>query len=164
MLAAMREELGRLDGDLAIDEVGSLSARVRAAYALQGFGLTVIGAFATLAVSLVALGVFAVLSGYVTAETRGIGVRMALGATPGRVQRAVLREGAALAATGAGFGIATSLGLRKVIAAVAWDATAASVGVIAVAACGLVAIALLASWLPAYRASRTDPKIALSAN
>ena len=164
IVAAMREELGRLDGDLAIDEVASLTARVRAAYALQAFGLTVVGGFAALAVSLVALGVFAILSGYVTVEMRSIGVRMALGATPGQVQRAVLLEGARLAAIGAGIGIAASLGLRSVIATVARDANAASVGVIAVAASGLIGVALLASWLPAYRASCTDPKIALSAN
>jgi putative ABC transport system permease protein len=162
--AAMREQLRRLDGDLAIDEVGSLSARVRAAYALQTFGLTVVGGFAALAVALVALGVIAILSGYVTAETRNIGVRMALGATPGQVQRAVLFEGGRLAVVGAAIGIVTSLGLRSVIATVARDATAANAGVIAVAASGLIAVALLASWLPAYRASLTDPKIAFSAN
>jgi ABC-type antimicrobial peptide transport system permease subunit len=158
----MRTELGRLDADLAIDEVGTLATRVRAVYALQAFGLVVVGAFAILAVALVALGVFAIMSGHVTTETRSIGVRMALGATPGQVQRSVLAEGLRLATLGSALGVAAAVALRSAIAAVARDPGAVGARGVVVAAGGLIGVALLASWLPARRASRTDPKIALT--
>lgn len=162
VVAAMRTELGRLDADLAIDEVGTLATRVRAVYALQAFGLVVVGAFAILAVALVALGVFAIMSGHVTTETRSIGVRMALGATPGQVQRSVLAEGLRLATLGSALGVAAAVALRSAIAAVARDPGAVGARGVVVAAGGLIGVALLASWLPARRASRTDPKIALT--
>jgi predicted permease len=164
IVTAMRAELGRLDADLAVDEVANLSNRVSAAYALQAFGLTVVGAFALLAALLVALGVFAVTSGQVTIETRSIGVRMALGASPGRVQRDVLVEGLQLAALGSSLGIVASIAFRGAIGAIARDATALDTPAIGAAASVLVVIALLASWVPALRASRTDPKIALTAD
>ncbi|HUQ80836.1 MAG TPA: ABC transporter permease [Gemmatimonadaceae bacterium] len=162
--AALRAELRRLDADLAIDEVGRLSDRVGAAYAMQSFGLTTLSVFALLAIALVALGVFALVAGHVAAQQKSIGIRMALGATPRLVQWRVLAETLALASLGVAAGTLLSFALRDPIAAVTRDPSALGPGIAAAAGGVLAAVVLLAGWIPARRASRTDPRVVLSAD
>ena len=160
--AALRSELGTLDADLAIDEVARLSDRVSSVYALQSFSLTTLAGFALLAICLVGFGVFALVSGHVALQTKAIGIRMALGATPWQVHRAILADTIKLATLGVAIGAVVSVGLRDAIAWATRDASALGGGVVIGAAAMLGGVVLVAGWLPARRASRTDPRTALA--
>jgi predicted permease len=128
------------------------------------FFMLLVGAFATLGLFLAALGIYGVISYSVTRQTQEIGIRMALGATMGRVQRQVLVGTLRLALTGIALGAAASLAAAKLIASLLfatspWDATT-----YAAMAMALLAVAGIAGYLPARRASRIDPMVALRAN
>lgn len=124
---------------------------------------TLLGVFAGVALVMAALGVFGVLSFMVTRRTRELGIRMALGAAPSSVRRMVLVQGLRLVALGLALGMAASLALtrlmKSLLYAVAPTDPATYVGVMAL----LLGIALLAAYLPARRATRVDPLIALRA-
>jgi putative ABC transport system permease protein len=120
-------------------------------------------AFAIVALSLAAIGIYGVMSFAVTARTREMGVRMALGAERARVQRLVIGEGIGLVCVGAIIGLAGALAATRVLRTFLFDLTPSDpvtyVGVVVV----LGVAAIVASWIPARRASRVDPVIALRA-
>jgi ABC-type antimicrobial peptide transport system permease subunit len=140
-----------------------MSDRVRSATAQSRFSAMLLGVFALVALSLAAIGIYGVMSLAVTARTREIGIRIALGADRGRVQRLVVGEGVALAAAGASIGIIGALAATRLLQSFLFDTAASDppvyIGIIAL----LVAVALLASWIPARRAARVDPLTALRA-
>jgi putative ABC transport system permease protein len=119
------------------------------------------GVFAALALVVAALGVFGVLAFQVTQRTNEIGVRMALGATSARVMAAVLRDVAVRAFAGIVLGTFASIMAAGVVRGLLFGVTPTEPGVFIVAAAALACVALLAGWLPARRASRVDPLIAL---
>jgi putative ABC transport system permease protein len=107
------------------------------------------------------VGLYGVVS-YVVEQRRGeIGIRMALGAEPGRVAGMVLRESAALALAGLIVGLAAAVFATRIMQSLLFEVGAADPRVLAAVAALLLAVALLASWLPARRASRVDPLTAL---
>jgi ABC-type antimicrobial peptide transport system permease subunit len=127
------------------------------------FSLALIGLFAFSALLLATLGIYGVISYTVAQRTREVGIRMAIGAEPWDVIKLVVGQGTGLALVGVGFGLLASLGLtpllRSLLFAVAPTDMATFVEVGAV----VIAVALVASGLPARRAARTDPVIALRA-
>jgi len=122
---------------------------------------TLLVCFGALATFLSAFGLFGVLAFRVAERTREIGVRMALGAGPGQVARLVLRRGVALALAGVAIGLAGSLASVRMLKSLLYGVSPADPAAFAAAAILMVGVALTASWLPARRATRLDPLLAL---
>jgi putative ABC transport system permease protein len=125
---------------------------------------TLLTLFALVALVLAAIGIYGVISYSVTQRTQEIGVRMALGAQQGDVLRLVLREGAALAAAGVVIGVGGAFIATPLIRSWLFGIERTDPATIAGTALSLVAIALAASYLPARRASRVDPLVAMRAD
>jgi predicted permease len=125
------------------------------------FFVCLVGIFAALGLVLAALGIYGVVSYSVTRQTQEIGIRMALGATPGNVQRSVLLRTLKLAAIGIVAGAVTSYAVSQIIAALLFQTDPNDPPTFVVAIFLLTAVALLAGYFPALRATRIDPCIAL---
>ena len=117
-----------------------------------------------LALALAALGIFGVIAHGVTTRTREIGIRMSLGARTQDVVRAFVREGVWLTGIGAAIGVVLSLGLSKVLSSMLFGLTSTDVLTFAGAVIVLGAVALVASFIPASRAAKVDPLIALKSD
>ena len=124
-------------------------------------GMALLAAFATLALLLASLGIYGVLSYAVTLRTPEIGVRLALGAQPGDVWRMVVREGLGLAFLGVGLGLTVSFALTRFLASLLFNVSATDVRTLASVSLLLISIAFVASYLPARRAAKVDPMVAL---
>ena len=163
-LGAMRAVEGQLyavDRTQPVFDVKSMEQRVADTLAPERFQLLLIGTFAAMAVILAALGVYGVMAYLVTRRTREIGIRMAIGARPEQVRGQILGESLALAAIAVAGGAAAAWGLTRYLTAMLYGVTPLD-GVTFSAAAGLlVAVTMAASLLPARRASRVDPAIAL---
>jgi predicted permease len=132
--------------------------------AARRFSLLLLGAFAAAALLLAVIGIYGVISYTVTQRTREFGIRMALGARPGDVRRLVVREGTTLALGGAALGIAGALAATRLLASLLYGVSTTDAATFLAVPLLLVAATLLASWVPARRATRTDPMIALRAD
>jgi ABC-type antimicrobial peptide transport system permease subunit len=128
------------------------------------FFMLLVAAFATLGLLLAALGIYGVISYSVTRQTQEIGIRMALGSSAGRVQADVLKGTLRLALIGVGMGCAASLVVARLIASLLFATSAWDVATYVVMALLLVAVAAVSGYLPARRASRISPLVALRAN
>jgi putative ABC transport system permease protein len=128
---------------------------------LPRFIATLVGTFAVIAMALAAVGLYGVVAYSVTLRTREVGIRMALGATPGRVLRAFIREGLALGIVGAALGTAGAIALTRVLAALLFGVTSLDRMTFATMGAILIAIVALASFVPAIRAARVNPVQAL---
>ncbi|HEY4131918.1 MAG TPA: ABC transporter permease [Gemmatimonadaceae bacterium] len=152
-----------LDPTLPLRRIQTLDDVVSASTAPARWSTILLGVFAGVALVMAVLGVFGVLSFIVTQRTRELGIRIALGASASRVQRLVIVRGMALAACGLAVGIVGSLALSRFMSTLLYGVTTTDpttfIGVSAI----LVIAAALASYLPARRATRVDPIIALRA-
>jgi putative ABC transport system permease protein len=133
------------------------------ALSVQGrrFALILIGAFATLALLLSVVGIYGVTAYSVAQRTHEIGIRMALGAQRSEVMGLVLRQGMALIVVGSLLGVAASLGLTRFLGSLLFDVTPTDPTTFALVVALLIAVAALACWIPARRATRVDPMVAL---
>jgi ABC-type antimicrobial peptide transport system permease subunit len=122
-----------------------------------------LGLFAAVAATLAAVGIYGVMSYTVAQQTRELGIRLALGAEAGSVLRLVLNKGLVLAGVGVVIGVGGSLALGKVMATQLFQTKAADPIVFGVVSVGLIGVALLATLIPARRAMRVDPIVALRA-
>ena len=125
------------------------------------FTMLVLGAFAAVALLLAVVGVHGVLSYTVSQRTREIGIRMALGADRSMVRALVLSQGARLVGYGLALGLAGALILSRSLSTLLYGVGAADPPTFAAIAALLAAVAMLACWLPARRAARTDPLVAI---
>jgi putative ABC transport system permease protein len=125
--------------------------------------MTLLGAFAGIALLLGAIGVYGVMSHAVAARTGEIGIRMAMGAGCGTVSRMVLGQGAALALLGVIAGLAAALAATRVMEGLLFEVSTTDPWTFGAVAAVMIAVGLLASYLPARRASRVDPLTALRA-
>jgi putative ABC transport system permease protein len=128
---------------------------------LRNFDLSLLAAFSLLVLSLASVGVYAVMAFSVSQRTREIGIRMALGANSRDVMRLVLRQGARLAITGAILGVVCAFFLRKIMAGFLFGLSANDPIVMSIVPCLMVLVILMACWLPARRATKIDPMVAL---
>jgi len=125
------------------------------------FAAALLSAFAILALALAVVGLYGVLSYAVTQRTPELGVRFALGAAPGEVLRLVLGEGLRLTAIGVAIGAVLGAAAARAMSGLLFGTRAFDPGAFAIAAAALVLVALIASYVPARRASRVDPMVAL---
>jgi ABC-type antimicrobial peptide transport system permease subunit len=123
--------------------------------------MLLIGSFAALALVLSAVGIYGVVMYGVTQRTRDIGVRMALGARPAQVLGSILRDGMRLAVIGLAIGIGGALALTRVLRAQLFETSPTDPTTFGAIVVLLAAVAAVASWLPARRATRVDPMVAL---
>ena len=157
VVAMIRETVGPLDRELALGDVATLNERVSESVAEPRFTMTIFAFFGALALGLAAVGVYGLMSQAVGQRTRELGVRMSLGARPRDVLSLVLGEGARLSALGIAIGVVLAIAVARTFESFLFGVekldplTLASVVVVAAAA------GLLATYLPARRASRIDP-------
>jgi putative ABC transport system permease protein len=161
ILAAARDELRVRDPLLALSFPGTLRQLIDDRLAGARFYTLTLSLFAMLAVALAAIGIYGVVAFLVTRRTREIGVRMALGANPGRVIRSVVAEGVAPAAAGVVVGAAAAAAGTRVIASLLYETRAHDPLTYAVAATLLLGVVALACALPARRAAAIPPTVAL---
>ena len=159
--AALRREVNRVDRDVPVRNAATLPALFRASTATQRFTGLLLGGFAGFATLLFAAGLFGVLSHSVSQRTREIGVRVAIGADPGRVRWLVVRQGLRAVLVGVLLGLAAAWVSAKTLSALLFDVTPRDTLTFASAAAVTILVALAASYLPARRASRLDPTSAL---
>jgi len=156
-----RDVLRGIDPGLALDDAGRLEARVYSSVAPQRHWATLLGGFATVAVSLAAIGIFGMLSYLVAARRREIGVRVALGASRRGVIAMVVGRGMAYAIPGSLIGLFVSVIVRRRLEAVLFDVGGADTRTLAAASGVFLAVALVASFLPAQRAANVSPMEAM---
>jgi putative ABC transport system permease protein len=161
MTAAVRSAVAQIDSSLPLFDIRTMDEVIADNASGQQFLATLIGLFAALALVLAAVGIYGVLSYLVTQRTREIGIRMSLGASRAQVLGLVLGRGMRLALIGFAVGAAAALATGKVIASVLHGVTARDPLIFIATVAGLGLVALLACYLPARRASRVDPMLAL---
>ena len=161
LVEPMRGEIRQLDGSLPVYDVRTLEQMLHEALATDRILIGMFVAFALVGVLLASSGLYGVLSYSVSQRTQEIGIRLALGAGRGRVLRMVVLQGVALAGTGALIGLAGGLLLAHAIAGTLYQVGATDPFTYGVVALGLAAVALVASYVPARRATRVDPLTAL---
>src|SRR5262245_27542303 len=161
LLPAMRKAVASVDSSLPIYDAMTLDDRIGAAVARPRFNATLLTVFASAALLLAAIGVYGVLSYSVSSRMREIGVRLALGADAQRVIRLVLGEGLRLAAVGAVTGLAGALVAARFVGGLVVDVSPSDPRILAASAIVMLAVAALAAFLPARRASAVDPMVVL---
>jgi putative ABC transport system permease protein len=162
--ADVRRAIHQAAPQYPIFNVKTMAERTAAATAQSRFSAALLGLFALTALSLASIGIYGVMALAVSARTREIGVRIALGADRQRVQRLVVGEGIALVAAGAALGLVGALLTTRVLRSLLFDLAPTDPPTYVAIVVVLGACALAASWLPARRASRVDPVIALRAD
>jgi len=160
-VAAIKAEIAALDGALPVAEVRSLEDVVARSLALPRFLLLLLSFFSGAAILLAAIGIYGVLSYSVGQRRPEVGVRMALGASPGDIRGLVLREGALLTGVGLLAGALGALALSRLLAGLLYEVSPSDPAAYVTVAAALGGVALLAAWVPARRAMRVDPVVAL---
>ncbi len=161
LAAPIRKEVQAIDPDQPVADVRTMVAVRDRSIMHFRFSSGVMGVFGFFALLLAAVGVYGVMSYAVAQRTHEIGVRMALGATPCAVVSLVLRQGLRLIAVGVGIGLLGAFGLTRLLAKVLDTADKNDWLTFGAVTLGLAAVALLACWMPAWRATKVDPMIAL---
>jgi predicted lysophospholipase L1 biosynthesis ABC-type transport system permease subunit len=161
VLAAAQREVATLQPDLALGQLERLEDRLAETLAERRLILITLSLFAGLAVVLAGIGIYGVTSLLVTQRTRELGVRMALGAEPGALRALVLRGGLTLAGAGMLLGAGLGLLLTRMMRGLLYGTAPADPLSFAAAALLLGLAAVLAGWLPARRATRVSPLVAL---
>jgi len=160
-LAALRNELQRLDPTLPLYNVETLSEHMAVPLFPFRVAATVLGSFGILAIVLAAIGIYGVMSYVVAGRTREIGVRIALGAKRRDVLLLIIRQGMTLAVIGLGIGLLISFGVTQLLAKVLFGVSAADPMTFAGVCLLLGSIAVVACYIPARRATKVDPLVAL---
>jgi ABC-type antimicrobial peptide transport system permease subunit len=157
----LRQAVRQLDPTLAVAKIRPMDDIADANVSTPRFALFLVALFAGLALTLAAIGIYGVISYAVSQRTREFGLRMALGAQAGDVQRLVLRQGVKLALAGVGLGLVGALALGRVLWSLLYQVSAADPATFAAVAAVAIAVAALACYIPARRATAVDPAHAL---
>ena len=160
-LPSLRAAVRAVDADLPLASVNTMDDLITQTTGPRRFAVLLLGGFAGLAVVLAMIGLYGVMSYTVTQRTRELGVRLALGAAASEVLSLVMRQGVWLAVLGVGIGLVAALALTRVMKSMLFGVGATDPVTFVIMPLVLIAVALLASYLPARRATRVDPIDAL---
>jgi len=161
LAAAARGAVHDVNPNLIVDNIKSQAAQIDDQLFNEHLMARLSMVFGLLALTMAAIGIYGVLAFSVTRRTAEIAIRMSLGAMPGGIMRLVLRDGLAPAVIGAATGLLASFGLTKLIAALLFGVTALDPLTYIAATLLLLAVAMLACYVPARRATRVSPVVAL---
>jgi predicted permease len=161
LVSAIRKEFTGMDETLPVFGVKTMNEHLGYSLFPARIAAILLGSFGMIALLLAAIGIYGVMAYSVAQRTREIGIRMALGAQTGDVLRMVLKQGIVLAAIGLSIGLLASLGLTQLMSSVLYGVSATDIWTFVLVPLLLATVALLASLVPARRATRVDPMIAL---
>jgi putative ABC transport system permease protein len=163
LLPAIRGQVAALDGDLPIRDLRTMEAQLESRLSNEYLLSSLTGIFGGLATLLAAIGLYGVLAFNIARRTREIGIRIALGAGVGHVRGLVLREVALMIGIGAVLGMSSAFALGRRVESVLYGVTPRDPWIYLLSAAALAAVALLAAYVPARRATSVDPLVALKA-
>jgi putative ABC transport system permease protein len=161
LASAVRGKIAALNKDQAVFNVRTMEQIVAQSVAARRFSMLLLTVFALVALALASLGIYGLMSYAVAQRTREIGVRMALGAQASDVLSMVIRQGMKLALVGVTLGLVASLALTRTMKNLLFGVSATDPATFSAIALLLIAVALLACWIPARRATKLDPLVAL---
>jgi len=161
LVPAVREAALAVDHDQPIYNVMTMEQRLSHSIASRRFQALLFGIFATVALVIAAVGIYGVLSYATSQRSHEIGVRIALGAQPLDVLMMILRQGIVVTLTGLAVGLAASLALTRVMKGLLFNVSATDPATFATIALLLAVVALSACYIPARRATKVDPNVAL---
>ncbi len=161
VINAIRGEIKAVDKDIPVYQVATMERLVATATSQRRFTMALVGAFAGLSLVLAGLGIYSVIAYSVAQRTREIGLRMALGAVDRDVLRLIIGQGMKLALIGLALGLSASLALTRLMKSLIFGVSATDPMTFGLVSLSLVAVVLLACWIPARRATKVDPMIAL---
>ena len=159
--AALTRDVASLDPDQTLGKIRPMETVLESSLARQRFSASLLGIFAMIALALSAVGIFGVMTAMVTQRTRELAVRLALGAHPRKVLQLVMSHGASLAGMGIVIGLFGAFALSRVVAGLLYNVSASDPVTLFGVSLLLAAVALLACYIPARRATRLDPIITL---
>ena len=163
LVSAVRGQIRALDPEQPIYQIAWMEQMLSDMVAQRRFTMALLGTFAGLAFVLGIIGVYGVTSYLVTQRTREVGLRLALGAPPRDLVHMVVRQGMLVAAIGLGLGLAGALLLTRLMGSLLYEVSPTDAATLLVVTAGLAAATFIANWLPARRAARVDPLVALRA-
>jgi putative ABC transport system permease protein len=161
LVSGVRTQVRDLDNGLPIYDVHTMDEVLSAEVVSQRFNAGAVAGFAGLAVLLASIGIYGVMAYAVSQRTHEMGVRMALGAAPGKVLRMVLNEGLRLALIGVGLGILASVGLTPLMRRLLFGVKSSDPETYLLVIAAFLAVVLVACYIPSWRATRVDPVVAL---
>ncbi len=161
MTTAIIKAIQDVDPEMPVYDVGSMEQRLSGSLAGRRFAMFLLGVFAVIAMILASIGIYGVMAYSVNQRTHEIGVRVALGARPRDVLSLIIRQGMTLALTGAAAGLIAAFGLTRLMTKMLFGVSATDPLTFAGVAVLLAGVALLACWIPARRAAKVDPMVAL---
>lgn len=158
---SVQAAIHRVDPDQAVSDVQSMETVFADSVSSPRFEAILLAVFASIAIALAVIGIYGVVSYSVSQRSNEIGIRMALGARSSDIVGMVLREALILAVLALALGLAISLALSRALQSLLFEVTPTDPLTLALVACGLLAVSALAAVLPARRAMRVDPMVAL---
>jgi putative ABC transport system permease protein len=161
LVAAVRREVHAVDPDQPVSNAATMEEMLDSETQSRSVGMMLLVAFAALAFLLAMMGIYAVLAYFVTQRRAEIGVRLALGATPRSILGLVLKKGMTLALIGVAIGLVAAFVLTRLMASLLFGVSASDPATFAMIAFLITGVALLACYIPARRATKVDPLVAL---
>jgi len=161
IVTAVKREVESLDADQPIGQITTMNEAIASSLATRRLTMVLLGAFAALALVLASVGLYGVMALTVTQRTRELGIRMALGAERRNIFKLVLSQGMTLIAIGIGVGLIGAIAAGRALMSLLYNVGAIDAGAVLIAVFSLLTVALIACCVPARRATRVDPIIAL---
>jgi len=161
MEQAVKKEIWRVDSQLPITKVQTMDQVAASSFAARRFNMLLLTLFASLALVLAVVGVYGVMSYVVTQRTQEIGIRMALGAQMSNVMKLIMKSGLALAVAGIAIGLTGAFAVTRLMTSLLFGVEATDKATFAIVSACLLLTALLACYIPARRATKVDPLVAL---
>jgi putative ABC transport system permease protein len=163
LVPAIERELQALDPDQAFADISTMENNIAKSLGSRRMMMSLLGAFAGIALVLASVGLYGVMALTVTQRTRELGIRLALGAQRADVFRLVLSQGMLLVVSGLIIGLLGAVGVGRGLQSVLYGVGGSDAPALSIALFALAIVALIACWLPARRATRVDPMVALRA-
>jgi putative ABC transport system permease protein len=160
-VAAVKHELQALDPDQPMGQITTMDQSIASSLATRRLTMVLLSAFAVLALLLASVGLYGVMALTVTQRTHELGIRMALGAERTNIFKLVLGQGMSLIAIGIGIGLIGAIAAGRALMSLLYNVGALDGGAVFIAVSSLVLVALIACCVPARRATRVDPIVAL---